>query len=222
MGAVPDNETPQTRKWVRTIGESLAKAANIDNPDGLSFLLAFFLLKGVTGFFTPKKSQAESGDGFDHLLDKFDTDPCIFEVFCYIFFQLDLWLLRNGHDQFRVKVFNGPVVSLCIDLFKMVLSNQELDNVLNNRLRTYAEVLDAATSTERRIERHRFYFCQFLYRTNLAKSPKVYDVKENFHLIVTGFTEEYAVGANLSAYLVGMLPAHIANLKTAIERSTFS
>ena len=66
-----------------------------------------------------------------------------------------------------------------------------------------------------------FTSASFYTGQGLKRSPKVYDVEENFHLIVAGFTEEYAIGANLSAYLVGMLPAQIANLKTAIERSSF-
>ncbi len=205
----------ELRGWATGANEVAARAAIENDPKSLLTGLATSLLYTVSGIFegggkeTAKQSEAE--DSFDQAILTWKNDRCLFEVWCYAFFHLDLWLHRKGHGKFR-SYYNNFVVDFSLSVFQKLLGATDLTQVFNNRLDLYGQ----ATREDKSDERFRFLFEQSVLSSDTANEPTVLTFPGS-PVIIGNFFETFSLHAHVAAWFKAMLPVHTEGLEWVIK-----
>lgn len=218
MGLFARHGTPELRKFTDKHAVTAIRGLEESDPDSLILALSALLLKGASEFFhRPSVSQKEDlkdmEDPFRRSLESFDNDWCIFEVFCYIFFRLDVWIFTSGNRVFREKFFNGKVSRNCLEVFSAIFKTDDVYAAFNNRCEIYGRALRDHEGIERELS----YLAQFVFRGD-AKELSVYDVEKDFQVVLRGITDEMVVHTRMTSHMESMFPVYRNLVKETTAR----
>jgi hypothetical protein len=148
------------------------------------------------------------------ILSKFDTrqvsfsgDTTLFEVGCYLFFLVDYWHVKSGHNNEREKVVN-----FLMDDFIRVFSNsidpRYGNTILESRLCLYGEF----ANSESFVEDSMFYFEELVLRTENNRKPSPVTVKD-FGPIHGGLMKTYPIRVCIQEFIKIFIPWVYEQLK---------
>ena len=135
---------------------------------------------------------------------QFSSDGALFELGCYMFFHIDLWLFKNEPD--RREEISYTFIDEFIELFSQALGSKKIPMLFEERLSGYGELVRTGTDTER----YHHHLSQLILLTKNTQLPEAYDF-DNSTLMLT--IEDVHVKVDLANWETIILPAMIENLE---------
>jgi hypothetical protein len=196
------------RSFVRTWAEKRKQELRHSN---LSVDSLFAVMIYALCFFGEKdKKQSTPPEllsklGLD-VSEKYSGDAALFELGCYMYFRLDLWLFKNKPD--RRENITIIFADNFIRLFTQALNSREIPSLFDQRITEYAKL--ARTGAD--FEQYHYHLSQLIFRTRDNQLPAPYDF-ENESMMITGVFEDMGVKHALIDFEADMLPILVENLK---------
>jgi hypothetical protein len=141
--------------------------------------------------------------GFD-ASGNYSGDAALFELGCYIYFRLDLWLYM--HESERREEISQVFIREFRILFTDALHFTNIAEAFEQRVRGFGQL----AQTEADIERYHFHLLQLILKSNDDQPPADYDF-ENPHVVFTG---NLGVKIALMSCEQVMLPGMLERLKS--------
>lgn len=203
---------PKSRSMVLEWAEQRRKDLQYEDEVTPEVIFAV-LIYGLANFARPR-ATTESHEKREEqgLCDNFETefanDSALFELGCYMFFRVDLWLFRNRPDLRRQMwlAFLDEYVSL----FTPILEITNVADLLEERVSKYAAV--ARSGAE--IDQFHDYLCELILRTKGNRKPEHYDFDDE-PTVLEGALQEFALRTRLMAWENVMLPTLIESVEKA-------
>lgn len=134
----------------------------------------------------------------------FSGDATLFEVACYMFFEIDLWLYNNQF-QYRKEV-TSYFIHKNVNLFSNSLQTENIDELISERFAKYGEIAIKNNSAESYID----LLSEFVRRTKHNKLPQKIECQNAdnyFNESDDLWDDVFGVKMELSIYVQNMLPA---------------
>jgi len=196
------------RMWAKKCRRELRHSNDL-SPENLFAGMMLFLLpfgeKDLEGIIPPEWK----GLGFD-ASEHYSGDATLFEVGCYMYFQLNLWLYQ--HKPHRREEVCTAFADRFIELFTRALNSRDIPALFDQRISQYAEL--ARTGVDE--ETYHFHLEQLILRTRDNKLPESYDFKHVPVLIIDVF-EHMGLKLALAAWEKGMIPALLKSVESVCD-----
>ena len=139
----------------------------------------------------------------------FANDSALFELGCYHYFQVDMWLFAHRPDlrQWISQVFMREF----IHLFTQALQINNVAELFRQKVEKYAEIARTGGNAE---EYHR-YLSQLILRTKDNQRPKPYDFDNE--LLQLAFIEDMLLKMAIANWEIAMVPAMIESMEATTE-----
>jgi hypothetical protein len=144
--------------------------------------------------------------GFIDADEHYSGDATLFELGCYMYFRLDLWLYQ--HKPNRRKEISVIFVDRFIELFTQALSIKDIPALFEQRISQYGEL--ARTGADG--ETYHFHLDQIVLRTRDNQPPESYDFKHEGVVIIDAF-EHMGLKIALAGWEIGMIPALLKSIE---------
>jgi hypothetical protein len=141
-------------------------------------------------------------------LARFANDSALFELGCYHYFQVDMWLFAHRPD-LRQKV-SQVFIREFIHLFTQALRIRNVSELFRQRVERYAELARTGGNAE---EYHR-YLSQLILRTKDNQRPKPYDFDNEPPQLVF---EDMLLKINIGSWEMTMVPAMIESMEATTK-----
>jgi hypothetical protein len=141
-------------------------------------------------------------------LRRFANDSALFELGCYHYFQVDMWLFAHRPDlrQWVSQVF----MSEFIRLFTQALQINNVAELFRQRVDKYAELARKGANAEE----YHGYLSQLILRTKDNQRPKPYDFdNEPLQLVF----EDILLKLEIANWVITQVPAMIETMKTTTK-----
>jgi hypothetical protein len=187
------------REWVLNQTES-SKKMNLQ--EGFSLLL----FEGIAEF------NSYLQDKKDDINNRLTGDSTLFEIGAFILFYIDarLFSQKSIYRQAIMKF----LFSSFIDAFNKNLNSNQVDRVVQNRIKIYSQVLNEYKSEYFPIALD--YLCEFVFRTVDNKRPELIELS-NYFRTNTNIHEDTMIRIQLLAYLNKFLPLVRSNTDKLIK-----
>lgn len=154
--------------WVEQSGKNFGQNG-LKEPTEAIFLLAIKYLSNFSVTDSQEKVTERNEDfGFGNP-KLFKNDAALFELGCYLFIRLDVWLLKrkeNLRQQISVTFMNKFV-----DLFSEALQLDTVGELFDERIAKYGEFIRKGEN----LETYHFYLSQLILRTKDGALPTSYN-----------------------------------------------
>ena len=142
----------------------------------------------------------------DNLMKPYASDATLFELGCYMFFLIDLWLFQNRLDLYQgiSAVFREEFV----DLFAWALQITSVKDLFEERFSKYADIAESGAEPQEL----RDYLYELVLETNENQEPEHHDVDDEPFILV-GALEEFALRTKLKTWETVMLPTILESLE---------
>ena len=138
--------------------------------------------------------------------ENYSGDAALFELGCYMYFRLDLWLFKSKPDRREnITIFFADNF---IRLFAHALNSNEIPSLFDQRIAEYAKL--ARTSAD--FEQYHYHLSQLIFRTRDNQLPAPYDFDDE-PMIHIEFFENMGVKNALIDFDADMMPILVENLK---------
>ena len=138
--------------------------------------------------------------------EQFSGDEALFELGCYMFFRVDLWLFKN--EPSRREVLSTSFTNNFIALFSQALDSKKIPKIFDKRISGYRQLVRNGADAER----YHYHLSQLILRTKDNQPPEDYDF-DSSPVMITGIFEDMGLKIELASWEQGMLPATIESLK---------
>lgn len=139
----------------------------------------------------------------------FANDSALFEVGCYCYFQVDLWLFKNNPNlRERISPF---FMHNFIALFTQALNINNLDSIFVERVSKYGEMARSKAD----IDEYLLLLSQLIYQTKNNERPKSYDF--NTPLQIPLELNFIPLQLDIRNWYVTILPAMIESIESSIK-----
>jgi hypothetical protein len=163
FGGAEAGEESQVRLWAKGKEREVKYSKNISPPEAL-FSAIIYGISSFSGPYSLIKGKSET--------KQYSGDAALFELTCYAYYTIDLWLFQNKPD--RRDEISSQLGRQSIDLFAKVFSDEDVYKLFNHRLSNYGEL----TRSRADIKKFIFHLNQLIMRTNHNQLPdEVYDFK---------------------------------------------
>ncbi|HCO93731.1 MAG TPA: hypothetical protein DIU00_07250 [Phycisphaerales bacterium] len=143
----------------------------------------------------PKEMKGFVLDASQH----YSGDATLFELGCYLYLQLDLWLFMNRPK--RREVIVTDFADKFIELFTHALNIKDIAALFDERLCQYSKLSREGANTEN----YHYHLLQLIIRTRDNQLPASYDF-EKHSLTIRGFTEETGLKFALVSWEKSKIP----------------
>ncbi len=192
------------REWANQ-KEKEAKKSNEVSPEALFGSMIYAL-----SAFAQEKNLNDKNNGIRKLhkgtFRKYSGDSSLFEIGCYLFFRIDLWLFKNKPE------YRESLSCLFAEKFKKLFSKAlKIDNVaelLDERIKKYGEM---ARKGEKNEQYHHF-LTELIKRTENNKSPEHYYFEKS-PIVLIDITEEMFLELKLASFEKFIIPAFLGSLE---------
>ena len=181
-----------------------------DSPENLFAAMMLFLLPFGEKDLEDKPQSLPFWKNFWKNIDAsehYSGDATLFELGCYMYFRLDLWLYQ--HKPHRREEFSRAFADRFIELFTQALRSRDIPALFNQRISQYAEL----ARTDADGEKYHFHLDQLILRTKDNKLPESYDFKHDGVVIIDAF-EHMGLKLALAAWEKGMIPALLKSVES--------
>jgi len=144
--------------------------------------------------------------GFD-TSDHYSGDASLFELGCYMYVRLDLWLYKHKPD--HREAVSTTFVKEFIKLFSQALNSRDILSLFDQRVTQYGKLARTGADLE---EYHR-HLSQLILRTRDNQLPQSYDFENIKEPLMLGIIDEFGVKTALIAWEEYMLPASLRNIE---------
>jgi hypothetical protein len=154
------------------------------------------------------KSRKDIESSVPFSLAGFANDSALFELGCYHYFQVDMWLFAHCPDlrQWVSQIF----IREFICLFTQALQITNVEELFRQRVEKYGEIARRGGNTE---EYHRC-LSQLILRTKDNQRPKPCDLdNESFQLVF----EDMLLKMAIANWETGMVPAMIESMEATTK-----
>lgn len=141
-------------------------------------------------------------------LTRFANDSALFELGCYHYFQVDMWLFANRPD-LRQRV-SQVFIREFIRLFTQALQISNVTQLFRQRVEKYGETARTGGNAE---EYHR-YLSQLILRTKDNQRPKPYDFDNEPPQLVF---EDMLLKTEIASWETAMVPAMIESMEATTK-----
>jgi len=154
------------------------------------------------------KSSKDIESSISFSLEGFGYDSALFELGCYHYFQVDMWLfahcpdLRQWVSQVFIREFSG--------LFTQALQISNVAELFRQRVEKYGEIARAEGNAE---EYHR-YLSQLILRTKDNQKPKSYNFDNEPPQLVF---EDMMLKMAIANWETAMVPAMIESMEATTK-----
>lgn len=229
---IREDSSSKIRIWVKEEEEK-----NKNTNENLYDVLFGALIYGLTGFngtLSEKHRIDTTLKLMEEIRQKYSGDTSLFELGCYLFFQIDLWCFRNHYEEWRRRILPF-LINRFTSLFEETLNTGNLDLIFNNRLDLYGRAIqgklvhlsligenrDEASSDEKKAyDTIYFYLTQLILMTADNTLPKIYKFnKEKDSLIIPttlGFFGTYLIFSEILNWEMHVLPASLEAIKNSM------
>jgi len=196
------------RSYVRSWAEKRQQELRYSNDLSIENLFVA-MMYGLSSF--GKKDMRRStpselkGLGFD-ASEHYSGDAALFELGCYMYFRLDLWMYQ--HKPHQREGISTTFADKFTELFTQALNSKDIPALFDQRISQYAKL--ARTGAD--VEKYHFHLSQLILRTKDNQLPESYDF-ENEPVMITGFLEDMGVKFALAGWEKGMIPALVKTLE---------
>lgn len=193
------------RLWAKKRRREL-RYSNDLSPENLFAGMMLFLLpfgeKDLKGIIPPESKRL----GFD-ASEHYSGDASLFELGCYMYFHLDLWLYQNRPH--RRKEVSTIFADGFIKLFTQALKSRDIQALFDQRVSKYEEL--ARTGVDGKT--YHFHLEQLILRTRDNKLPESYDFEHAPVVIIDAF-EHMGLIIELASWEKGMIPVLLKSVET--------
>lgn len=140
---------------------------------------------------------------YKEISNRLQGDSSLFEVSCYVYYKIGVWLLRTNPKNLKQDVFLEGLANNFIDLFKVALPKSNINTLFFERVQGYTKA----------VEKDKCHFCliELLKRTANNIPPTEYKFGEE-PIMLSDIFEELALKMYVGAFEVGMLPVIIKSV----------
>jgi hypothetical protein len=139
-------------------------------------------------------------------IDSFATDSVLFELGCYMYVVIDLWLFQN-RPQLRNNISDFFAQEFCT-LFTTSLRISNVKDLFNQRIRVYGQLINSKADAEKYV----FYLTQLILRTKGNKKPVSYNFDKE-PLMTADIFESVNLKTKLMNWLVAFQPSIIQTVE---------
>jgi len=200
-----DKEKQQSyvRNWAYKKQEEL-KYSNDITPENLFAGMMYGLVTFAKDDPRRKKIPEFEKVGLD-ICRHFGGDASLFEVGCYLYFRIDMWLFLNKPN--LRKLISTTFIREFNNLFSYALKLKNIPDILAERVDKYGEL----ARNKEDIQQYYFFLSQLIARTKDNTEPKHYNFgKEPLNL---QFFEDTFIKMELISWEKAMMPALIKSLE---------
>ena len=164
------------------------------------------LMYGLATFARDEPSESKL-EKFIDINKHYSNDSALFEVGCYLYFRVDLWLFKNKPN-LREKISAGFIKEFN-KLFSKALGivNSYIHELFNERINKYGEMIRKGEE----IKTYHFYLSQLILYTKDGSLPGKHDFKKM--KLVMNFFDDWALKMKLLSWETTMLPSIIGSLE---------
>jgi hypothetical protein len=186
------------RAWAESRQHEFLGSSEIVSPANLFELMMLFASSFLGKEMRDNIPSELNGTILD-ISEHYSGDATLFELGCYMYFRLDLWLYqKRPHRREEVSTIftNG-----FIELFTHVFGTIDVLSLFNQRISGYAELVRAGKDEEA----CRFNLDQLVVRTRDNRTPEPYDFQHE-PLTIISFFEHMALKIVLAAWENDAIP----------------
>ena len=193
--------------YVRPWAEKKEKESRYSNELNPEVLFAGFVYL-ISRFGKKWQSLGEPDKSADN---PYSGDSSIFEIGCYVYTNLDLWLFSNKPEM--REQLSEHINQQFVDLFSEALPIENVQKLFIERVEKYGEFF----RNDEDIEIIHSYLTELIRRTKYDTPPKRADF-DNFKLSIDGgLFDEISLKTNLMTFLASMLPAMIEIMENYVS-----
>ncbi len=203
FGASSRNKRSYVRAWAEKREQELRDSNDLSIENVFAAMMCCVSSFGEKPTRPSTTSEIEEGlrKAFD-VSEHYSGDATLFEIGCYMYFRLDLWLYqRKPH---RREDISATLTDKFIELFSQTLNSKDIPALFDQRISQYAKL--ARTGADG--EKYHYYVSQLILRTRDNRPPESYNFG-NEPVMITDFYEEMGVRIALGGWEVGMIPASV-------------
>ncbi len=204
FGRSSKNELSYVRAWAAKREQELRYSKGLSPEDLFAAIMLFLLPFGESRQRGTIPSKWR-GAGFEES-KHYSGDGALFELGCYMYFRLDLWLYQ--HKPNRREHISRTFADGFVKLFSDALGDGTIGQLFDQRVSHYAELGRVGAHGEK----YHYYLSQLILRTKDNNLPGPYNFGNEPVLIVDLF-EELSVKKALAGWEYGMLPALIETVE---------
>ena len=182
------------RKWAKQ-KHNKSKHSSTFTPEELFGSIMY----GLTSFARPDKRDK------DFVL-QYTGDSSLFEVGCYLYFRIDVWLFNNN-PEYR-EIISSFFLEQFNDLFMQALKINNINSLIDERIDKYGELLREGDE----IKQYHRLLIRLLKRTKNNASPQHYDF-EKLPVLLDGIFEEMELSIIVVAFEKHIIPAIFSIIK---------
>lgn len=207
FGKDEQDSASYVRAWAKRRGRELRHSYDL-TPENL--FAATMSVLSTFGMKQPRRKIPRNlkGLGID-ATEHFGTDAALFEVGCYLYFRLDLWLFRNK-PHLREEI-STVFVREFDRLFTEALGINTVSKLFAHRVEKYAELVRSGA----KINDYHFYLSQLILRTKDGTPPDAYDF--DHEPLNLNAVEDMGVKMELLTWEETMIPILVEGLKKYFE-----
>lgn len=170
------------------------------------------LMYGLSSFGKTDLKMNKSSDlkkfGMD-ASEHFSGDGSLFELGCYMFFRIDLWLFKN--EPTRREALSTSFANNFIALFSQALDSKQILKIFDKRMSDYGKLVRNGADADR----YHYHLSQLILWTKDNQPPEDYDF-DSSPVMITGIFEDMGLKIELATWEKGMLPVMIESLKNLL------
>lgn len=221
---IQENSNSKIRIWAEKQKE---KNRNTDiRSYNILFDALIYILASFNKLFTI--SQAADQKQVKRGQQKYTGDTPLFELGCYLFFQIDVWCFQNHYRKWRKNIL--PLLTRrFLLLFENALHTKHLESVFENRLHLYARAIQGKlvpqsltgqtnNDQDELPKTINFYLTQLILKTANNTLPKIYkfNEKEDYFLVPlsTNIIDIFLVGSAVLNWETHMFPVCLETISS--------
>lgn len=220
----PQNGQSCVRTWAEKREQELRHSKDLSKQNLIENLFAAMMwsLSRFGNEYTRRSIPAKWKDlGLDSL-EHFSGDAALFELGCYMYFRIDIWLFKNKPNH-REEISTN-FANAFVQLFSQTFNSKYIQALFNQRVSQYGEIIQTGAD----IKTYHYHLSQLILRTRDNQHPGTYDF-ETAPVMITGCLERFLVDFGLATWEKTMIPAFIKSVenycdlteKQAITASTW-
>ena len=210
FGKPKKTQTSYVRAWAEN-KEKKSRYITKLNPE---YLFGAFIY-GISDFGQIWESFKEPDDvpqDKDHYANKpYSGDSSIFEIGCYFYTNIDAWLLKN--EPKRREQLSGSLYQQFVDLFLEALQIENVEQLFNERVTKYGELLDSNAD----IETIHFYLSELVRRTKYNNPPQGVNFEDFKRSSDDSFFDYVLLKTLIMSFEMNLLPGIIESVENYIQ-----
>jgi hypothetical protein len=196
LGASSRDDRSYLRTWAEKRMRELGRSGDLSVEN--LFAATMYSLSSFSEEDTSGRACGTKGSGFGH----YSGDAALFELGCYMYFRLDLWLYkRKPHCRRDV---SPTFATEFVKLFSQALTSRDIPSLFDQRVSQYGRLAQAGAD----LKQYHHHLSQLILRTRDNQLPRAYDFEGREPLMLNAM-DDFLVKTALLAWEEHMLPASL-------------